>query len=143
MPIHFVAWKQALAAVQLTLSEERFYALGGVPAPTILRMLADEAGRDDIDCDAVSEAKEQLFLALCGDVQPIAPVVAVARAHAGKLPMAVATGSPLWLGECWMQCSFAFACATFTRVRMCNVLSFSWLIVPTLTEPFLLVPLFT
>ncbi|MFT4901240.1 MAG: HAD superfamily hydrolase (TIGR01509 family) [Lentimonas sp.] len=98
MPTHFVAWSQSMAEHGLELSEERFYALGGVPAVAIIDLLAAEQGVQ-VDSSAIAEAKELLFLELLGEVQPVVEVRAIAEYHRGHLPMAVATGSPKWVAE--------------------------------------------
>jgi beta-phosphoglucomutase family hydrolase len=98
MPTHFAAWSSSMAEHGLVLSEERFYALGGVPASEIITMLAKEQGKE-VDAEAIAEAKEELFMNLLGSVQPILPVKAIAEAHFGVLPMAIATGSPKWVAE--------------------------------------------
>jgi len=98
MPTHFVAWVQTLERYGITLSEERFYALGGVPAELIIEMLGKEQCKE-VDPVLVAEEKELLFIELIGTVQPVEPVLAIAEAHRGQLPMAIATGSPVWLAE--------------------------------------------
>jgi beta-phosphoglucomutase family hydrolase len=98
MPTHFVAWSKSMAEHGIEFSEERFYSLGGVPAPVIIEMLAKEQGKI-IDAQAVSEAKEELFLKLLKEVQPIIPVKAIAEFHRAHIPMAVATGSLKWVAE--------------------------------------------
>jgi HAD superfamily hydrolase (TIGR01509 family) len=98
MPTHFVAWSRSMAAHGIEFPEERFYALGGVPAPVIIEMLAKEQGKT-IDAHAVAEAKEALFLDLLEDVQPVLPVKAIAEFHREHIPMAVATGSLSWVAE--------------------------------------------
>ena len=99
MPTHFVAWSQSMAKHGIEFTEERFYALGGVPANKIIRMLAEEQGVEGVDADAVAEEKEALYLSLLGEVQPVLPVKAIAEFHREHLPMAVATGSPKWAAE--------------------------------------------
>ena len=98
MPTHFVAWSRSMAEHGIEFSEERFYALGGVPAPVIIEMLAEEQGKT-IDAQAVADAKEALFLELLDDVQPVLPVKAIAEFHREHIPMAIATGSPRWVAE--------------------------------------------
>jgi beta-phosphoglucomutase family hydrolase len=98
MPTHFIAWSRSMAEHGLIFSEERFYALGGVPAGKIIDMLAKEQGKV-VDSHAIAEAKEALFMKLLVDVQPIVPVKAIAEAHRGRMPMAIATGSPKWVAE--------------------------------------------
>ncbi len=98
MPSHFVAWKQSLNEVGISLTEERFYALGGVPAVTIIELLALEQGIE-VDAESLAELKEERFVSLCDLVKPIQPIADIARAAAGTVPMAVATGSPTWLAQ--------------------------------------------
>jgi beta-phosphoglucomutase family hydrolase len=98
MPTHFIAWSRSMAEQGIDFSEERFYALGGVPAPVIVEMLAKEQGKT-VDAHTVAEAKEALFLDLLKDVQPVLPVKAIAEFHREHIPMAVATGSPRWVAE--------------------------------------------
>lgn len=93
MPAHYEAWCQALARHGLSLDEDRFYALGGVPAHRIVATLAKEQGVEDIDAEAFAVMKEQLFVECSAHVKEIAEVASIARAHYGKMPMAVATGS--------------------------------------------------
>ena len=80
------------------LSEERFYALGGVPASEIIELLAKEQ-RQVVDAVAIAEAKEALFMGVLGAVQPVIPVLAIAEFYSEHLPMAIATGSPKWVAE--------------------------------------------
>jgi beta-phosphoglucomutase family hydrolase len=98
MPTHFVAWSRSMAEHGIEFPEERFYALGGVPALVIIEMLAKEQGKT-IDARVVAEAKEALFLDLLEDVQPVLPVKAIAEFHREHMPMAVATGSLSWVAE--------------------------------------------
>lgn len=92
MPAHWAAWQATARKYGLELSEDRFYQLGGVPTHNILEMLAKEAGVA-MDVPAVTREKELLAESLLENVQPIAAVVAIAQANAGKLPMAVATSA--------------------------------------------------
>lgn len=98
MPTHFIAWSSSMAEHGIEFSEERFYGLGGVPANVIIDLLAKEQGKV-VDADAVAEAKEELFLKLLEDVQPVLPVKAIAEFHREHIPMAVATGSLHWVAE--------------------------------------------
>jgi HAD superfamily hydrolase (TIGR01509 family) len=91
MPAHFVAWTKAVHRHGLTFPEDRFYALGGVPAPRIVQLLAREQGKT-LDAVAVADEKEQLFEQHLDAVRCVDPVVAIARAYHGRRPMAVASG---------------------------------------------------
>jgi beta-phosphoglucomutase-like phosphatase (HAD superfamily) len=76
---------------KLHLPEPRFYALGGVPSRDILKMLGEEQGVA-LDHHAVAREKEDEYLPMIGQVQPIAAIVKIAHDHEGKIPMAVASG---------------------------------------------------
>ena len=91
MPLHWRAWQMITERHGLEFSEERFYALGGVPSRDILAMLREEQGLT-IDPLAVAKEKEAAYLAIFQEVEPIHTVIEIARAHQGKLPMAVASG---------------------------------------------------
>lgn len=92
MPLHWKAWQVITSRYQIHFPEDRFYALGGVPSRDILRMLQKEQGRTDFDHLAASKEKEQEYLKLLPEVGAVDAVVEIARAHRGKLPMAVASG---------------------------------------------------
>jgi len=62
-----------------------------VPSRDILKMLSEERGRS-LDHIAVAHEKESIYLPLMAEVEPIHAVVEIARAHQGKIPMAVASG---------------------------------------------------
>ena len=91
MPLHWKAWKEVTARHGVHFTEERFYALGGVPSRHILAMLRDEQ-KLNIDPLAVAKEKEQAYLELLHHVGPIEQVLSIAQAHHHKLPMAVASG---------------------------------------------------
>lgn len=98
MPTHFIAWSKTFKKYGINFSEDRFYALGGVPAEAIITMLAKEQGQS-IDVVAVAIEKEKLFEFLLGEVQPVKEVKVIAQRYRELLPMAVATGSPMWVAE--------------------------------------------
>lgn len=91
MPLHWRAWNAVTARHKLDFSEERFYAMGGVPSRDILRLLREEQGLE-IDPLAVAHEKEQAYLRIMHECGPIHEVVEIAQAHHGKIPMAVASG---------------------------------------------------
>jgi len=62
-----------------------------VPSRDILKMLAEEQGRS-LDHIAVAHEKENAYLPLMTEVEPIHAVVEIARANFGKIPLAVASG---------------------------------------------------
>ncbi|HTD66147.1 MAG TPA: HAD-IA family hydrolase [Candidatus Limnocylindria bacterium] len=91
MPIHWRAWSTVTAKHKLHFPEERFYAMGGVPSRDILKLLREEQGLD-LDPLAVAHEKEDEYLRLMHECGPVHEVVEIARAHYGKIPMAVASG---------------------------------------------------
>jgi len=91
MPLHWRAWQMITLRHELHFPQDRFYALGGVPSRDILKMLAEEQHRP-IDHIAVAHEKENAYLPLMSEVEPIHAVVEIARANHGRIPMAVASG---------------------------------------------------
>jgi len=91
MPLHWRAWQMVTQRHGLYFPEDRFYSLGGVPSRDILKMLTGEQGRS-LDHIAVAHEKEEAYLPLMGEVEPIHAVVEIAKANYGKIPMAVASG---------------------------------------------------
>ena len=91
MPLHWRAWQMITQRHNLHFPEDRFYSLGGVPSRDILKMLAEEQGRS-LDHIAVAHEKENAYLPMMADVEPIHAVVEIAKANHGKIPMAVASG---------------------------------------------------
>jgi len=91
MPLHWQAWREVAARHRFPFAEQRFYALAGVPSRDIVRMLNAEQGLD-LDPLAIARDKEATYLAQLEHVGPIELVVGIARAHHGRLPLAVASG---------------------------------------------------
>jgi beta-phosphoglucomutase family hydrolase len=91
MPLHWKAWQTIAQRHRFSFTEERFYALGGVPSRDILSMLREEQGVA-IDHFAVAKEKEAEYLPLIAEAKPIQAVVDIACQSFGKLPLAVASG---------------------------------------------------
>jgi beta-phosphoglucomutase family hydrolase len=91
MPLHWRAWQMITLRHELHFPEDRFYSLGGVPSRDILRMLAQEQGRS-LDHIAVAHEKEEAYLPMLPQVEPIHAVVEIAKENFGRIPMAVASG---------------------------------------------------
>src|SRR5690242_13833704 len=56
MPLHYLAWREALAEWRCTFTEERFYAWGGMPPVVIVERLASEQGLT-VPADRVAQRK--------------------------------------------------------------------------------------
>jgi beta-phosphoglucomutase family hydrolase len=95
MPLHYRAWDQAMRAVGLkvTLDEELFYSLGGVPTKRVAELIAAHYGLT-IDPHAVFHHKESLFGDLQKDAKLIEPVVEIARRMSLTHPVSIASGGP-------------------------------------------------
>lgn len=91
MPVHYVAWRRTMDRWGIEFPEDRFYSLGGMPSDRIVRLLADEQGKS-LDIAVAAAQKEEEFLTMLSRLEPIDPVVRVARHFFGQLPMAVASG---------------------------------------------------
>jgi len=96
MPAHWQAWDPTVRKYDLHFPEDRFYAWGGVPAPRIVALLAEEKGLD-LDADAIAHEKETLYARSLTSAEPVHAVVDVARQFRGRKPMAVATGAHRWI----------------------------------------------
>jgi beta-phosphoglucomutase-like phosphatase (HAD superfamily) len=95
MPAHYQAWLEILRPLGIEFPEDRFYAMGGMPTDKIVvELCAGQTGGlpNGLDMDALVRDKALAFQRKISGVQPIERVVAVARAHRGKTPMAVASG---------------------------------------------------
>ncbi len=92
MPAHYRAWLALLGRLGIPFPEPRFYAMGGMPTASIIRVLAGEAGIAVPDVDSLVQEKEAFFLTHLDAITPIEPVLSIAAAYRGKLPMAVASG---------------------------------------------------
>ena len=90
MPTHYLAWRNTLGRYDLPFSEQRFYELGGWSTRRLAELLLAEAGHSLSPAQLVDE-KEAEFERLAGTVQPIIPVVEIAKSARGRIPMAVAT----------------------------------------------------
>ena len=91
MPFHWQAWQVVTARHQVHFPEERFYSLGGVPSRDILKVLREEQSLS-INPLEVAKEKDEEYLKMLDHVEPIQEVVRIAHEHAGKIPMAVASG---------------------------------------------------
>ena len=92
MPLHYVAWKTALAEWQCDFSEDLFYAWGGRSVAETISTLNQERGLR-MPIDAVSRRKEQIYFASLPELRAVPEVLEVVEASHGRIPLAVASGS--------------------------------------------------
>jgi len=92
MPMHYLAWVEIIQAAGGEFPEKLFYDLAGVPSDRITEVLNEKFGYQ-LDPVETAARKEKLFVAkYLPGAKPIAPVIDIAEAYKGRLPMAVATG---------------------------------------------------
>jgi HAD superfamily hydrolase (TIGR01509 family) len=92
MPLHFVAWRQALGEWNCTFPEECFYAWGGMPSHDIIERLGREQ-RLDLPVAAIAARKEALYYEHLPHLAAVAEVLEHIDAQHGRLPLGVVSGS--------------------------------------------------
>lgn len=94
MPLHYVAWVEALKAndAPYEFTEEDFYAHAGIKEQDVVKIL-NARHSANVDPVAVDEAKMEIFRRRIPEVQAVAPVAAFAKEMYGRFPLAVASGS--------------------------------------------------
>jgi len=92
MPLHYVAWKKALAEWGCEFPERTFYAWGGMPAAEIVATLAREQGLT-MPAEEVAHRKEDLYYEILHELQPVPEVLEQIEQNHGRIPFAVVSGS--------------------------------------------------
>ena len=93
MPSHYEAWMVTMLRYGIEFNEDEFYAMGGWPTLQVAQFLLDRTPpKTPITAAQIMVEKEAEFETALKLIQPIHPVVDVARRHHQKLPMAVASG---------------------------------------------------
>jgi HAD superfamily hydrolase (TIGR01509 family) len=92
MPLHYKAWKKALAEWNCVLSEELFYSWGGRPVREIISALNEKHGLS-MPVDAVATRKESLYHEQLPQLKVIPSVLEHIEAQHGRIPLAVVSGS--------------------------------------------------
>lgn len=92
MPLHYIAWKKALAEWNCTFDEQLFYTLGGTPVAEIVSLLNKEQGLN-MPVESVSSRKENLYMELLPQLKAVPEVVEHIDAQHGRIPFAVVSGS--------------------------------------------------
>ncbi len=92
MPLHYVAWKKALAEWGCEFPERTFYAWGGLPAAEIVATLAREQGLT-MPAEEVAHRKEDLYYEILHELQAVPEVLEQIEQNHGRIPFAVVSGS--------------------------------------------------
>jgi len=105
MPLHFRAWTETLARKNggvSPFSEEVFYSLGGMHAMKIVEWLNREYHLT-FPVEETFHEKEQRYLELLPEVQPVPAVVATVKAIGKREKMIIASGSPRHIVKMTLQ----------------------------------------
>jgi beta-phosphoglucomutase family hydrolase len=92
MPLHYLAWKKALAEWNCDFDEKLFYDWGGMPVTEIISTL-NRRRNLNMPVEAVAHRKENLYFELLPQLQPVAEVIEHLEAQHKKIPFAVVSGS--------------------------------------------------
>jgi len=92
MPLHYIAWKQALGEWGCEFTERRFYELGGLPIVQIIELLGREQGIS-MPVRQVAKRKEELYFEHLPKLQSVPEVLEHIDHQHGKIPFAVVSGS--------------------------------------------------
>ena len=92
MPLHFIAWKKALAEWNCQFDEQLFYAWGGMPIAEIISTLNQQQGLS-MPVETVCTRKENLYLEVLPQLKVVPEVLEHIDAQHGRIPFAVVSGS--------------------------------------------------
>ncbi len=92
MPLHYLAWKQALGEWNCEFDEKLFYAWGGMPIVEIISTLNKERGLN-MPVETVARRKESLYYELLPQLKAVPEVLEHIEARHGQVPFAVVSGS--------------------------------------------------
>ena len=94
MPLHYIAWKQALGEWNCAFDEKLFYAWGGMPIVEIVATLNKQRGLS-IPIEQAARRKESLYFELLPSLKAVPEVLEHIEAKHGQVPFAVVSGSEL------------------------------------------------
>jgi HAD superfamily hydrolase (TIGR01509 family) len=92
MPLHYIAWKTALAEWNCEFDEKLFYQWGGKPPVEIVAELNRMHGLA-MPVEPVAARKEKLYFELLPRLEPVAEVLEHIDAMHRRIPFAVVSGS--------------------------------------------------
>ena len=91
MPLHYIAWKTALAEWGCPFPEELFYAWGGKPVDEIISTLNTMHGLN-MPVEQVGIRKENIYFDLLPQLKVVHEVLEHIEAQYGRIPFAVVSG---------------------------------------------------
>jgi HAD superfamily hydrolase (TIGR01509 family) len=92
MPLHYIAWKQALSEHGCDFPEDLFYQWGGMPVHKIISRLNEQQALR-MPIEEVAVRKESLYYEYLPRLTAVPEVLEVIEAHHSSLPFAVVSGS--------------------------------------------------
>ncbi len=92
MPLHLVAWQQALAQWSCPFDDDLFYAWGGMPVAEIIASLNQMHGLT-MPVSEVSSRKEALYFESLSQLRAVPEVLEHIEDAHGRIPFAVVSGS--------------------------------------------------
>jgi beta-phosphoglucomutase family hydrolase len=92
MPLHYNAWKKALAEWNCEFDEKLFYSWGGKPVREIIAALNEMNGLH-LPIETVATRKERLYHEQLPQLKAIPEVLEHIDAQHGQIPFAVVSGS--------------------------------------------------
>jgi HAD superfamily hydrolase (TIGR01509 family) len=92
MPLHYIAWRQALAEWNCNFEESLFYAWGGMPVTEIISTL-NKNHELNMPVEQVAHRKEQLYYENLPQLKAVPEVLEHIELRHGQIPFAVVSGS--------------------------------------------------
>ena len=92
MPLHYLAWHQALGEWNCEFTENLFYAWGGMSVAEIIATLNEQRGLN-MPVAIVSKRKEELYFENLSRLRAVPEVLEHIEANQGRIPFAVVSGS--------------------------------------------------
>ena len=92
MPLHYLAWRQALGEWKCDFDERLFYEWGGRPTTEIIATLNTLRGLK-MPVETVADRKEALYYEFLPRLKAIPEVLEHIEAKHGRIPFAVVSGS--------------------------------------------------
>ncbi len=92
MPLHYLAWSQALGEWNCVFSEQQFYEWGGMPIVEIIERLAREQ-KLVMPIPEVAARKEHLYFERLPSLKAVPEVLDHILGRHGQIPFAVVSGS--------------------------------------------------
>lgn len=92
MPLHYLAWRGALAEWNCCFSEDLFYAWAGFAVAKIITLLNEKRGLN-MPIEEVARKKEELYLESLPNLRAVPEVLEHIDLQYGRIPLAVVSGS--------------------------------------------------